>query len=438
MNASTAFPSIEPLERPLSCNRWALAISRRCLHRWLVLRALRSFTKGRLQMDLPGGEHLFFGDPTLTQPTAHIHVHMPLPFFIHVARYGGVGLGEAYTDGWWDTPDLRAVLDWFIINIQSSPKLRGSSQRFKMIGFLKFANRVQHLLRPNSVKTSRRNISEHYDLGNAFYKLWLDPTMTYSAAKFTRPDQSLEEAQIAKYDALCEKLHLKPGDHVLEIGCGWGGFSMHAASKYGCRVTGVTISHEQFAEATKRVKEAGLDHRIEIRFQDYRHITGQFDKIASIEMLEAVGEKYLETYFAKCAEVLAPHGILAVQMITVPDHHFRQLAKGTDWIQKHIFPGSLLLAVGRVNEAIRKTSKLSPLALEDLGQGYARTMREWFDVFNTKLDEVRAQGFSETFIRKWNYYLKYCESAFATRNISVVQASWSNYHHEAVRGMHAS
>ncbi|MFN7564053.1 MAG: class I SAM-dependent methyltransferase [Prosthecobacter sp.] len=438
MNPSAALPAIEALEMPVVCNRLALAISQRCLHRWLVLKALRSFTKGRLQMDLPGGEQLFFGDLSLPEPTAHIQVRNPLPFFIHVARYGGVGLGEAYTDGWWDTPDLRAVLDWFIINIQSSPQLRGSSQRFKMIGFLKFVNRVQHLLRPNSVKTSRRNISEHYDLGNAFYKLWLDPTMTYSAAKFTRPDQSLEEAQIAKYDALCEKLHLKPGDHVLEIGCGWGGFSMHAASKYGCRVTGVTISHEQFAEATKRVKEAGLDHLIEIRFQDYRHITGQYDKIASIEMLEAVGEKYLETYFAKCAEVLAPHGILAVQMITVPDHHFRQLAKGTDWIQKHIFPGSLLLAVGRVNEAIRKTSKLSPLALEDLGQGYARTMREWFDVFNTKLDEVRAQGFSETFIRKWNYYLKYCESAFATRNISVVQASWSNYHHEAVRGMRAS
>jgi hypothetical protein len=172
----------------------------------------------------------------------------------------------------------------------------------------------------------------------------------------------------------------------LEIGCGWGGFSMHAAKTYGCRVTGVTISQEQFNEATKRVKEAGLEHLIEIRFQDYRLITGQFDKIASIEMLEAVGEKYLETYFAKCAEVLAPHGILAVQMITVPDHHFRQLARGADWIQKHIFPGSLLLAVGRVNEAIRKTSTLSPLELEDLGSGYARTMREWFIEFNAKLD----------------------------------------------------
>ena len=208
---------------------------------------------------------------------------------------------------------------------------------------------------------------------------------------------------------------------------------MHAARKYGCRVTGVTISTEQFNEATKRVKEAGLDHLIEIRFQDYRLITGQFDKIASIEMLEAVGEKYLETYFAKCAEVLAPHGILAVQMITVADHHYRTLAKGTDWIQKHIFPGSLLLAVGRVNEAIRKTSRLAPLALEDLGAGYARTMKEWFIKFNERLDDVRAQGFSETFIRKWNYYLKYCESAFATRNISVVQASWSHYNNEAAK-----
>jgi cyclopropane-fatty-acyl-phospholipid synthase len=432
MNASATLPTAEPLEIPVSCNRWALAISRKCLHRWLVMRVLRSFTKGRLRMDLAGGERYFFGDAELTEVTAHIQVRKPLSFFIHVARYGGVGLGEAYTEGWWDTPDLRAVLDFFIINIQSSPGLGGSSQRFRTIGFLRFVNRVKHLLRPNSLKTSRRNISEHYDLGNDFYKLWLDPTMTYSAAKFTSPEDTLEQAQIAKYEALCEKLHLKPEDHVLEIGCGWGGFSIHAARTHGCRVTGVTISQEQFIEANRRVKEAGLDHLVEIRFQDYRHITGQFDKIASIEMLEAVGEKYLETYFAKCAEVLKPHGILAVQMITVPDHHFRQLAKGADWIQKHIFPGSLLLAVDRVNAAIRKTSRLSPLALEDLGAGYARTMREWHQNFNARLDEVRAQGFSETFIRKWNYYLKYCEAAFACRNISVVQASWSRYNHEAV------
>lgn len=422
----------DTLETPVLCNRWALALSKKCLHRWLVLRALRSFDRGCLQMNIAGGERLLFGDPSLQEPTAVMNIRKPLPFFIHVARYGGVGLGEAYTEGFWDTPDLRAVLDWFIVNIQSSPQLRGSSQRFRLIGFLRWVNRISHMLRANTLKNSRRNIQEHYDLGNDFYKLWLDPTMTYSAARYTSADQSLEDAQIAKYEALCQKLHLRKEDHVLEIGCGWGGFSIHAASHYGCRVTGVTISQEQFDEATRRVKEAGLDHLIEIRFQDYRHITGQFDKIASIEMLEAVGDEYLETYFAKCAEVLAPHGILAVQMITVPDHQYRTLAKGADWIQKHIFPGSLLLAVGRVNEAVRRTSTLSPLSLEDLGAGYARTMSEWFINFNARLPEVKALGFSEKFIRKWNYYLKYCESAFATRNISVVQAAWSRYDHQAV------
>jgi cyclopropane-fatty-acyl-phospholipid synthase len=433
MNPSAVLPSSSPLEMPVSCNRWALAVSRRCLHRWLVMRTLRTFNRGRLQMDLPGGERYFFGDATLGEPTAHIQVRHPLSFFIHLARYGGVGLGEAYTEGWWDTPDLRAVLDWFIINIQSRPSLKGSSQGFKLIGFLRWFNRVRHLMRPNSLKTSRRNIAEHYDLGNDFYKLWLDRTMTYSAARFTRADQSLEEAQAAKYEALCEKLRLRPEDHVLEIGCGWGGFSIHAAKNHGCRVTAVTLSQEQHREATKRVKEAGLEDRIEIRLQDYRHITGRFDKIASIEMLEAVGEKYLETYFAKCAEVLAPHGILAVQMITVPDHHYQRLTRGADWIQKHIFPGSLLLAVGRVNEAIRRTSTLSPMAMEDLGGDYARTLNEWHVNFNARLQEVRELGFDEGFIRKWNYYLKYCESAFATRNISVVQASWARYSHHVMQ-----
>lgn len=434
MTPTLSIPADEAtLDMPPHCSRFALAVSRRCLHRWLVVKALRQFTQGCLVMHLPDGEKLVFGQATDSGPQAQMQIQQPLSFFVHLARYGGVGLGEAYTQGWWDTSDLRAVLDWFIINIQSSPKLKGSSQRFRLIGFLRVANRIQHLMRPNSVKTSRRNIQEHYDLGNDFYKLWLDPTLTYSSAKYTRQDQSLQEAQLAKYEALCEKLKLKPTDHVLEIGCGWGGFSLYAAGKYGCRVTAVTISQEQYREACQRIQAAGLEHRVEVRLQDYRHIQGQFDKIASIEMLEAVGEKYLETYFGKCADLLAPHGILAVQMITVPDHNYRQLAKGVDWIQKHIFPGSLLLAIGRVNQAIQRTSKLCPLALEDLGASYARTMSEWYLNFNAKLDEVRQQGFSETFLRKWNYYLKYCESAFATRNISVVQASWSRHDHHAVQ-----
>ena len=235
----------------------------------------------------------------------------------------------------------------------------------------------------------------------------------------------MEEAQNSKYQALCEKLRLTAGDHVLEIGCGWGGFSIFAASRYGCRVTGVTISQAQHDEAVQRVQAAGLSDKIEIRMQDYRKITGQFDKIASIEMLEAVGDQYLETYFRKCTEVLKPNGLLAFQMITVPDYSYQDLKRGVDWIQKHIFPGSLLLSITRVNQAIQRVGDLFMHGMEDMGSGYARTLREWHVNFNARLDEVRGLGYSETFIRKWNYYLKYCEAAFATRNISVVQAVYT-------------
>lgn len=246
--------------------------------------------------------------------------------------------------------------------------------------------------------------------------------MTYSSALFERPDQSLADAQWAKYEALCQKLELKPGDHLLEIGCGWGGFCTHAARVHGCRVTVVTISEQQHKFATERVAREGLSDRIEIRLQDYRHVTGQFDKIASIEMLEAVGDAYLETYFAKCHEVLKPDGLLAFQVITVPDCRHGALKKGVDWIQKHIFPGSLLLSVARLNEAVNKTGDLSMAGLHDFGLSYARTLNLWFERFNEQWDAVARQGFSPSFRRKWNFYLKYCESAFATRNISVIQA----------------
>ena len=280
--------------------------------------------------------------------------------------------------------------------------------------------------------TSRRNIAEHYDLGNDFYSLWLDETMTYSAARFETADQKLEDAQASKYDALCQKLDLKPTDHVLEIGCGWGGFCTHAARTYGCRVTAVTISKEQFAYATARVEREGLADKVEIRLQDYRHIEGQFDKIASIEMLEAVGDQYLETWFAKCHEVLKPDGLLAFQAITTPDCRHSNLRKGVDWIQKHIFPGSLLLSLARLNEAANRTGDLFLHGLEDLGAGYAKTLSLWHERFNDRLDEVSSLGFDGTFIRKWNFYLKYCEAAFATRNISVVQAVYTRPNNTAL------
>jgi cyclopropane-fatty-acyl-phospholipid synthase len=286
-------------------------------------------------------------------------------------------------------------------------------------------NRILHLLRPNSLQTSRRNISEHYDLGNDFYKLFLDPTMTYSSALFNSPEQTLEAAQIAKYAALCRKLKLKRTDHLLEIGSGWGGFSCHAAKNYGCRITTVTISEEQFKYAQARFKTEGVADRVEIKLMDYRQITGQFDKIASIEMLEAVGHAYHEIYFAKCNELLKPDGLLGLQVITCPDARYESLRKNVDWIQKHIFPGSLLLSVGRVNQALNRTGDLFLHDSLDLGNSYAKTLRLWRDRFNEQLLAVRLLGFDEKFIRKWNYYFSYCEAAFAMRNISVVQAVYT-------------
>lgn len=388
-----------------------------------LLSTLRRFKIGRLQVDFPDGTGEVFGVGD-TGPRARVSIHRN-EFFRKCALHGNVGLGEAYIDGDWDTPDIRAVIEWFILNLHADPRAKGSSQRLGLIGLLKLLDRIGHRLRPNSKTMSRRNIEEHYDLGNDFYGLWLDPTMTYSSALYTSPDQTLGSAQFAKYKALCRKLRLGPSDRVLEIGCGWGGFALHAAQNHGCHVTGVTISPSQHAEACARVRAAGLGDRIEIRLQDYRDISGQFDKIVSIEMLEAVGDRYLETWTAKCHEVLAPQGLLAVQMITVPDCDHRELKRGTDFIQKHIFPGSLLLSVGRMNQALNRTGNLFLHHLEDLGASYARTLAEWHETFNGRLTEVRSLGFDERFIRKWNYYLKYCEAAFATRNISVVQAVYT-------------
>ncbi|MFT4636847.1 MAG: cyclopropane-fatty-acyl-phospholipid synthase [Verrucomicrobiales bacterium] len=395
----------------------------RSLYRAPVLRTLNRFTQGHLELVLPEGDSVLIGNAE-APCSARIQVRHEA-FFKKCALGGGVGLGEAYMDADWDTDDIARVITWFILNLHADKKLRGSSQRFRLVGLLKFIDRFGHRLRHNSKETSRRNIEEHYDLGNDFYKLWLDDTMTYSSARFTEPNQSLEDAQRSKYAALCEKLQLTESDHVLEIGCGWGGFSCHAAEHHGCQVTAVTISQAQFDEATRRVREAGLEDKIEIRQQDYRDITSKFDKIASIEMLEAVGDKYHKTWAAKCHEVLKPDGLLAVQMITVPDGDYADLKKGTDFIQKHIFPGSLLLSISRMNEVFQQTGDLFLHGMEDLGLSYAQTLNQWHGQFNERLDAVSELGFSERFIRKWNYYLKYCEAAFATRNISVVQAVYT-------------
>jgi len=399
----------------------------------VVMQSLEQMTLGCLSLELPDGSKKIIGQPG-AKISASVRV-LNWDFFKRCVLFGDIGFGEAFVDGDWDTDDITKVISWFILNVENSPVMSGSRGKKLLINLVGWQNRIAHLLRPNSLSTSRRNISEHYDLGNDFYKLFLDPTMTYSSALFELPAQSLEQAQIAKYDRLCRQLKFKPGEHVLEIGSGWGGFSLHAAKNYGVHITTVTISEEQFKYARDLFQKENLADKIEIKLMDYRRLTGQFDKIVSIEMLEAVGDAYLETYFAKCHELLNPGGLLALQMITCPDSRYDSLRKNVDWIQKHIFPGSLLLSVHRVNEALRKTGDLFLHDLKDLGLSYAETLKRWRVAFNQSEAAVRALKFDTRFIRKWNYYLAYCEAAFAMRNISVVQAVYTRPNNPTLKNL---
>jgi cyclopropane-fatty-acyl-phospholipid synthase len=272
---------------------------------------------------------------------------------------------------------------------------------------------------------ARRNISEHYDLGNDFFRIFLDAGMTYSCAYFSSPDQSLESAQSEKYDRLCCKLQIRSSDHVLEIGGGWGGFAVHAARNYGCRVTSITISKEQWEYAKDRVADAGLADQIDFQLTDYRNVAGKFDKIVSIEMIEAVGHKYFKSFFSKCQALLNRSGLVGIQAITCPDSRYESHRENVTWMQKHIFPGGLLPSIGVMIKSINETGDMQLHDLEEMGLDYARTVATWRENFNHRLEEVLAQGFNERFIRKWNYYLTNCEAAFRTRNITVVQAIFS-------------
>ncbi|KQC00374.1 cyclopropane-fatty-acyl-phospholipid synthase [Pedobacter sp. Hv1] len=384
-----------------------------------VVSALCKMTKGFLQLDLPNGESLEIGNPG-SGIKANLRV-TDIAFFKRVVLYGDIGFGEAYVDGLWETDNITNVIKWIILNLENAPSVSGSKVKTLGLNLFKWFNRIYHNNRANSITGSQKNIAEHYDLNNDFFATFLDPSMTYSAAYFKTPDLSLAAAQDEKYRRLCEQLHLKASDHVLEIGSGWGANAIFMAKNYGCKVTSVTISKEQQKLAQQRVAAAGLADKVEIVIKDYRAIEGTFDKIVSVEMLEAVGHDYLETYFAKCSEVLKPNGILAFQVITSPDSRYNSLRNGVDWIQKHIFPGSLLPSVAQLNKAINNTGELTMVDLKDLGLDYARTLKLWFVEFNHKLNEVKTLGFDERFIRKWNYYLNYCEAAFAMRNINVMQ-----------------
>lgn len=384
---------------------------------------LSKMDRGRLNVTLPGGQQVSLGDGT-GNVSADITVNDP-DFFRRCVLFGDVGFGEAYTDGLWDTSSITNVIKWFLLNIDNAPNVSGSQAKTVVLGTLRLFNKISHLRRANTVDTARKNISEHYDLSNEFFSLWLDPTMTYSSAYFQREDMSLEEAQFAKYDRLSKMMKLKPEHHVLEIGSGWGGNAIHMAKNYGCRVTSITISEEQQKLATERVAAAGLSDRVKIVLEDYRKMQGEFDRIVSVEMLEAVGASFYEIYFRQVHKLLKKDGVLALQVITCPDSRFEELRRGVDWIQKHIFPGSLLPSVGAMNTAINHTGDLTLVDMKDLGLHYARTLATWCKNFNQVKDKLDAIGFDERFRRKWNYYFCYCEAAFAMRNINVMQLVYS-------------
>jgi cyclopropane-fatty-acyl-phospholipid synthase len=384
----------------------------------IVLNILSKMDKGTLYLTLPDGEQTVLGDGT-----GHISANVTInsdEFYKRIILFGDVGFGEAYVDGLWDTDNITNVIKWFILNIENNPGMSGSKVQALSLNLMKLFNKITHFKRANTVEGSRKNISEHYDLNNDFFASFLDPTMTYSAAYFYKDGLSLEEAQIAKYDRLCRQLCLKPTDHVLEIGSGWGGNAIYMAQKYGCKVTSLTISEEQHKMAVERVEAAGLSDRVSILIKDYRQMHGTFDKIVSVEMLEAVGFNYMDVYFQKCHELLKKDGILAIQVITSPDSRYKALRKGVDWIQKHIFPGSLLPSVGAINESINRTGDMTMVDLKDIGLDYATTLKLWHEAFNANLTKVKSLGFNDTFIRKWNYYLCYCEAAFEMRNINVM------------------
>lgn len=374
---------------------------------------------GTLQMSFPNGQQLTFGNGD-GSINAEIEIK-DLNFFKRCVLYGDIGFGESYVEGEWETSSIQNVIKWFLLNIENAPGISGSKSQSFFINILKFFNKIYHSKRTNSIGGSKKNISAHYDLNNEFFSLFLDPTMTYSSAYFKEEGMSLEEAQLAKYDRLCKQLHLKPSDHVLEIGSGWGGNAIYIAKTYGCKVTSLTISEEQYKLANERIQKENLTDKVKVILKDYRLMEGQFDKLVSIEMLEAVGVEFYNEYFKKCSDLLKKDGIFAIQVITCPDNRFENLKNGVDWIQKHIFPGSLLPSVGAINKSINEVCDLTLVDLKDIGLDYAHTLKIWQQEFSKHVEEVKKLGFDDYFIRKWDYYFCLCEAAFAMRNINVMQ-----------------
>lgn len=377
-----------------------------------VFSMAKELRNGRCDFHLPDGR-VFRAEGKNPGHVAELHIHSD-DLFSRLIREGDLGFCDAYLDGDWSTPDLQAFMD--LIHNGNENLYDG----FPGMGLVRHFEKLRFWLQRNSKKQARKNISYHYDLGNDFYSLWLDDTMTYSSALFENPQQSLEAAQTSKYKSMVDQMGVQPGDHVLEIGCGWGGFAEYAAKERGLKVTGLTISEEQFKYAKERIEKAGLSDQVDFKLQDYRDERGAYDGIASIEMFEAVGEKYWPVYFNTVRERLRPGKAATLQIITVDDARWEIYKRGVDFIQKYIFPGGMLPSPGILREQVQKAGLVVDKSIE-FGSSYDLTLRRWHETFNEKWDEIAGMGFDDRFRRMWNFYLTSCAATFDNSYCDVTQ-----------------
>ncbi|MES1212965.1 MAG: cyclopropane-fatty-acyl-phospholipid synthase family protein [Singulisphaera sp.] len=401
---------------PMASSGKTLSLVDRLLCR-LAFRGLTQVTKGTIHLHDYDALTKFGGEGALQ---ATVQVHEPR-LYRDLVLGGSLGAAAAYVRGEWDCDDLTALFRILLQNQTASEHLDGLLSRLS--GWIQ---RGIHRWHANTKSGSHRNIHAHYDLGNDFFRLWLDDTWAYSCGIFDTPAATLEEASLEKFDRVCRKLALAQDDSVLEIGAGWGGFALHAAQRYGCRVTTTTISAEQFEFARQRMAGAGVADRVTLLRKDYRDLAGKFDKLVSLEMIEAVGHEYLNAYFAQCAALLRPEGSLLLQAIVMPERGYKRYLRTVDFIRRYVFPGGCLPSVSSILDAVGRTGRLRLVHLEDMAPHYAETLRRWRANFRRRVDEVRGLGYSAELIRLWDYYLCYCEAAFEERHVGVVQMVFDN------------
>jgi cyclopropane-fatty-acyl-phospholipid synthase len=378
-----------------------------------VLRQLAQLRNGQLVVTEGDERHVFGAAGALIQGEIHI---LDSATWGMVASNGSIGAGEAFIHGYWTSPDLTAVIRVFVSNLDVLDAMEGGMARLSrpLIQGLHWLNR-------NTRQGSQKNIAAHYDLGNELFEQFLDPTMMYSAAQFLTPDDTLEQAQLNKLERICQKLALKSEDHLLEIGTGWGSMAIYAAQHYGCKVTTTTLSKEQFAYTEQRIAALGLQDQVTLLLKDYRDLTGQFDKLVSIEMIEAVGHRFLPTYFKQCAHLLKDNGLMLLQAITIREQRYAQAKRSVDFIQRYIFPGGALPSVHKMLEIVGRDTDMNLLHMEDFGLHYARTLRIWHDNFRHAHGYLMELGYDDYFLRLWEFYLCYCEGGFLERTIGTAQ-----------------